>query len=161
MHPQKNSSKKCYANSSEVQKKWDSESIQERRKISATKAIDDIKVEKLTREEGTTYLRQMITFQQQETTEIRNRIRAAWATFHKNRQELTSRTSMLRHQLGLFDAVVSSTVNYASGTSTLTKEHERMIQSTQRKMLRLIIRTKRRYKKDRESKRRDQRKRRH
>ena len=30
----------------------------------------------------------MITFQQQETTEIRNRIRAAWATFHKYRQEL-------------------------------------------------------------------------
>ena len=29
----------------------------------------------------------MINFQQQETTEIRNRIRAAWATFHKYRQE--------------------------------------------------------------------------
>ena len=31
----------------------------------------------------------MITFQQQETTEIRNRSRAAWVTFHKYRQELT------------------------------------------------------------------------
>ena len=38
LHPQKNSSKKCYANSSELQKKWDSESIQERRKFSASKA---------------------------------------------------------------------------------------------------------------------------
>ena len=37
-------------------------------------------------------------------------------------------------------------MNYASGTWTLTKEHERMIQSTLRKMLRLIIQTKRRYK---------------
>ena len=37
-------------------------------------------------------------------------------------------------------------MNYASGIWTLTKEHERMIQSTQRKMLRLIIQTKRRYK---------------
>ena len=36
--------------------------------------IDDIKVEILTREESTKYLGQMITFQQQETTEIRNRI---------------------------------------------------------------------------------------
>ena len=61
--------------------------------------IDDIKVEILTREESTKYLGQMITFQQQETTEIRNLIRAAWATFHKNREERTS--------------VVSPTMNYA------------------------------------------------
>ena len=54
---------------------------------------------------------------------------------------------MLRHRLRLFDAVISPTMNYASGTWTLTKEHERMIQSMQRKMLRLIIQTKRRYKK--------------
>ena len=32
------------------------------------------------------YLGQQITFQHQETTEIRNRIRAAWVTFHKYRQ---------------------------------------------------------------------------
>ena len=32
----------------------------------------------------------MIIFQQQETTEIRDRIGAACATFHKYRQELTS-----------------------------------------------------------------------
>ena len=83
----------------------------------------------------------------EETTEIRNRIRAAWATFHKYRQELTSRNYMLRHRLRLFDAVITQTMNYASGTWTLTKAHERVIQSTQRKMLRLIIQTKRRYKK--------------
>ena len=71
----------------------------------------------------------MTIFQQQETTEIRNRTRAAWATFHKYRQELTSRNCMLKHRW------------------TLTKEHERMSQSTQRKMFRLIVHTKRRYKK--------------
>ena len=38
-------------------------------------------------------------------------------------------------------------MNYASGTWTLTKEHKRMIQSTQRKMLRLIIQMTKRYKK--------------
>ena len=54
---------------------------------------------------------------------------------------------MLRHLLRLFIAVVSPTICYASGTWTPTKEHERMIQSTQRKMLRLIVQTKRRYKK--------------
>ena len=65
----------------------------------------------------------MVSFQQQETTEIRNRIRAAWATFHKKRQELTSRTYRLRHRLRLFAAVVSPTMNYASGTWTLTNKH--------------------------------------
>ena len=46
--------------------------------------IDNIKVEKFTREESTKHLGQMVTFQQQEMTEIKNRIRAAWATFHKH-----------------------------------------------------------------------------
>ena len=93
------------------------------------------------------YLGLMITFLQQETTEIRNRIRAAWATLHKYRQELTSKNNTLKHRPRLFDAVITPTICYASGTWTPTKEHERMIQSTQRKMLRLIIQTKRRYKK--------------
>ena len=115
--------------------------------------IDDIKVEILTREESAKYLGRMVTFQQQETTEIRNRTRAAWAMFHQNRQGLTSRTYMLRHRLRFFDAVVSPAINYASGTWTLTEKHERMIRSAQRKMLRLIIQTKRRDIKDRETKR--------
>ena len=58
---------------------------------------------------------QMITFLQQETTEIRNRIRAAWATLHKYRQELTSKNYLLKHRLWLFDAVMTPTICYASG----------------------------------------------
>ena len=54
---------------------------------------------------------------------------------------------MLKHRLRLFDAAKTPTICHASGTWTPTKEHERMIQSTQRKMLRLTIQTKRRYKK--------------
>ena len=38
-------------------------------------------------------------------------------------------------------------MSYASGKWAPTKEHERMIQSSQSKMLRLIIQTQRRYKK--------------
>ena len=109
--------------------------------------VEYIKVEILTRGECVRYLGQTITFLQQETTEIRNRIRAAWATFHEYRQELTSKNYMLKHRLRLFDAVITPMICHASGTWTPTKEHERMIQSTQRKMLRLIIQTKRRHKK--------------
>ena len=50
---------------------------------------------------------------------------------------------LLNDCLRLFDAAISLTVCYAAGTWTPNKEHERMIQSTQRKMLRLIIETKR------------------
>ena len=42
--------------------------------------------------------------------------------------------------------VVTPTLTYASGTWTLTQKHEKMIQTAQRKMLRLIVQTKRKYK---------------
>ena len=90
---------------------------------------------------------QRISFYQQETIEIKSVIRAAWATFDKYRQELTSKNYMLKHRQRLLDATVSPTICHAAGTWAPNKEHERMIQSTQRKMLRLIIQTKRKYKK--------------
>ena len=100
-------------------------------------------IEILTRNESVKYLGQRISFYEQETTEIKSRIRAAWATFHKYRQVLKFQNYMLKHRLRLFDATVSPTICYAAGTWAPNKEHERMIQSTQRKMLRLIIQTKR------------------
>ena len=105
--------------------------------------IGEMSSEILTRNESVKYLDQRISFHQQETLEIKSRIKAAWATFHKYRQELTSKNYMLKHRLRLFDATVSPTVCYAAGTWIPNKEHERMIQSTQRKMPRVIIQTKR------------------
>ena len=43
--------------------------------------------------------------------------------------------------------VITPTLTYASGTWTLPEEHEKQIRSTQRKMLRLIVQTKRKDKK--------------
>ena len=106
-----------------------------------------MKIEILTRGESVRYLGQTITLLQQETTEIKNRIRAAWATLHKYRQELTSKNYMLKHRLRLFDAAITPTICCASRHGHPSKNTKRMIQSTQRKMLRLIIQTKRRYKK--------------
>ena len=107
----------------------------------------DMDIEILAKSESVKYLGQRISFYQQETIEIKSRIRAAWTTFRKYRQELTSKKYMLKLRLRLFDATVSPTLCYASGTWSPSREHERMIQSTQRKMLRLIIQTKRKYKK--------------
>ena len=109
--------------------------------------IGDVKIEIRIRSESVRYLGQLITFQHQETTEIKNRIRTACARFHKYRQELTSKNYLLKHRLRLFDAAITPTICHPSGTWAPTKEHERMLQSAQRKMLRLIIQTKRRYEK--------------
>ena len=104
-------------------------------------------IEILAKNESVKYLGQRISFHQQETLEIKSRIRAALTSFHKYRQELSSKKYMLKLRLRLFDATVSPTLCYAAGTWTPSREHERMIQSTQRKMLRLIIQTKRKYQK--------------
>ena len=53
--------------------------------------IGDIDIEILAKSESMKYLGQRISFHQQESLEIKSRIRAAWATFHKYRQELTSK----------------------------------------------------------------------
>ena len=50
--------------------------------------IGEMSIEILAKSESVKYLGQRISFHQQETLEIKSRIRAAWATFHKCRQEL-------------------------------------------------------------------------
>ena len=54
-------------------------------------AINSIRVEISPACESAKYLGQTITFQQQGTAEIKNRIRVAWASFHRYKQELTSK----------------------------------------------------------------------
>ena len=113
--------------------------------------FDNIKIEILTKSDSARYLGQKVTFEDQETEEVKNRLKAAWAAFLKDRQELTSKGYRLCYRLRLFNMVVTSTMTYASGTWTLTQKHEKMIKTAQRKMLRLIIQTKRKYKKKRKS----------
>ena len=83
--------------------------------------VDGMSIEVLTRNESVKYLGQRVSFYQQETTEIKSRIRAAWATFHKYRQELTLKNYMLKQFLRLFDATVSPTVCYAPERGHPTK----------------------------------------
>ena len=72
--------------------------------------IGDMDIEILAKSESVKYLGQRISFYQQETLEIKSRIRAAWTTFRKYRQELTSKKYMLKLRLRLFDATVSPTL---------------------------------------------------
>ena len=77
--------------------------------------VGDMSIENLTRNGSVNLLGQRISFYQQETIEIKSRIRAAWATFHKYRKELTSKNYMLKHRLRLFDATVSPDYLLRSG----------------------------------------------
>ena len=113
--------------------------------------VDNIKIEIFRKRDSARYLGQKVTFEDKETEEVKNRLKAAWAAFHKYRQELTSRDYRHCHRLRLFNMVITPTMTYASGTWTLTQKHEKMIKIAQRKMLRLIIQTKRKYKKKRRS----------
>ena len=79
-------------------------------------AINNLKVEILLACESTRYLAQTVTLQQQETAEIKIRIRAAWASFYRYKQELTSKSYLLQHRLRLFNMVITPTLSYASGT---------------------------------------------
>ena len=85
--------------------------------------VDNIKIEVLAKGDSARYLGQKITFEKQETEEIKNRLKAAWAAFHKYRQDLTSKDYRLCHRLRLFGMVITPTLTYASGTwiDTLTK----------------------------------------
>ena len=134
------------------QRKWDSGSTQTRRRFSATRApsilnttrhdneVGEMSIEIFTKNESVKYLGQRISFHQQETLEIKSRIRAAWTTFHKYRQELTSKK--LHAQTSVYDFSTPQFLRlYAAQQEHghRTRDHERMIQSTQRKMLRLIM----------------------
>ena len=108
--------------------------------------VDNIKIEVLAKGDSARYLGQKITFEEQGTEKIKNRLKAAWAAFHKYRQELTSKDYRLCHRLRLFNMVITPTMIYASGTWTLTLKHKKTMKTAQRKMLRLIVQTKRKYK---------------
>ena len=88
--------------------------------------IDDIEEEVLPISEKAKYLGQTITFEQKETTEKQSRIRAAWATFSRYRQELSSRSCLPRHRFRLFNMVITPTLTYGSGhmETTITRTRE-------------------------------------
>ena len=87
------------------------------------------------------YLGQTISFNDATQTEVQNRIKAAWATFTKHKQELTSTHYPLQHRLRLFNGVVTPTILCASATWTVTTAIRQQLRSTQRRMLRMIVNT--------------------
>ena len=103
------------------------------------KDCDRRKVEVLPASGKAKYLGEIITFEQQELADIK-KFDAFWSAFAKHSQDLTSRSYLLRHKTTtLVDSVIAPVMMHGAGTLTTTNEHENMIRTAQRKILRLII----------------------
>ena len=89
--------------------------------------------------ESERYLGRKLSLDVYHETEIRNRISAGWAAFAKYKVALCNRACSLGRRLRLLDTVVTPTVVYASSTWTMKAEWEQLLQTTGRRMLRLIV----------------------
>ena len=87
-------------------------------------SVGNIKIEILGKRESSRYQGQKSRSKIRKQ-EVKNRLKATWAAFHKYRQELTSKGYRLCHRLRLFNMVITPTMTYASGTWTLTQKHEK------------------------------------
>ena len=101
--------------------------------------INGQQVDVLPREASTMYLGWALSFEATHDTEIHNRINKAWAKFMSLEQELCCKKYSLRSRLKLFDAVITPTILYASGTWSMTAHRELLIRSAQRRMLRKVL----------------------
>ena len=106
--------------------------------------IDGLDIEILPYIGSVKYLGQRISFDDAVSTEVKNRLKAGWATFTSHRQELTGKHYPLKQRLRLFDGTVTPTILYAASTWTLTEPLRQQLQRTQRRMLRMVIGTPRR-----------------
>ena len=76
--------------------------------------------------------------------ELESRISSGWSCFHKHKQELTGRQYPLRDRLRLFDSTVTPTVLYGCEAWTLKDPMKRRLRAVQRKMLRMVLGSRRR-----------------
>ena len=67
--------------------------------------------------------------------------RCAWNVFAGHRWELTCTSHRFEHRMKLFQAVALASVMCGSETRTVTREHQKLICTAQRRMLRLKIQT--------------------
>jgi hypothetical protein len=89
--------------------------------------------------DGTMYLGRFLTCFESADAELRNRINKGWSKFHVYKKELCGRHYPLFHRLRLFESVVTPTILYGSGSWTMTCTREQLLRTTQRRMLRKII----------------------
>eukprot|EP00973_Karenia_brevis_P058174 8097478-Karenia_brevis.AAC.1 len=87
----------------------------------------------------TSYLGKALSLHELHNTEIDARIDKAWKKFYALKADLCGRHASLTSRLRLFEATVTPTLLYGSGSWTMTADRERLLQTTQRRMLRWML----------------------
>eukprot|EP00973_Karenia_brevis_P003799 524533-Karenia_brevis.AAC.1 len=93
----------------------------------------------LTAAEGTDYLGRRLCLTDFHDTELAARLDKAWRKFHSLKSELCSKHITMRDRVRLFEAAVTSTLLYGSGSWTMTADREKRLKTTQRRMLRRML----------------------
>ena len=94
---------------------------------------------------STMYLGRLFSFEQTHDRELQNRKNKAWAKFAVFRRELTDKYYDLEKRVQLFQSIVQPTLLYGCACWTMTRERETQIRTLRRKMMRIIVGTKRVY----------------
>ena len=85
------------------------------------------------------YLGKTMNLQSVHDVEIAARIDRAWKKFFASKTDLCGRHVNLKSRLKLFNATVTPTLLYGSGSWTMTADRERLLRTTQRRMLRWML----------------------
>jgi hypothetical protein len=88
---------------------------------------------------STAYLGRQLFFEDAHDVEITSRINKAWKKFFALKPDLCGKHVSLRCRLKLFNATVTPTLLYGSGSWTMTADRERLLRTTQRRMLRWML----------------------
>jgi hypothetical protein len=111
--------------------------------VAGVKVGDQI-VEVLGPEGTEKYLGRKLCLGDFQATELKNRLASGWAVFMSYKNELCGKNYAFKDRARLFEAVVTPRVMYATATWTMTKDMEKELRTTRRKMLRMMIGTGRR-----------------
>eukprot|EP00973_Karenia_brevis_P079174 10985334-Karenia_brevis.AAC.1 len=87
----------------------------------------------------TDYLGKRLCLTSVHDAEIHARIDKAWKKFFSLKRELCGKHVSLKSRIRLFNCTVTPTLLYGSGSWTMTSERERLLRTSQRRMLRWML----------------------
>ena len=102
--------------------------------------IGNMTIEVLEKTQKTMYLGRMMKPTEMQEEELKNRMSKAWAKYNTHKNDLTNDRLPIELRLRLFNATVTPTMMYGSGSWALTEQMRNDVRTQQRKMLRCIAR---------------------
>ena len=100
--------------------------------------IRSMKIEILDKTQKAMYLGRILKPTEMQEEELKNRISKAWAKYNTHKADLTNERLPIELRLRLFNATVTPTMMYGSGSWVLTEQMRNDIRTQQRKKLRCI-----------------------